>query len=187
MGCQALTSHALGQKHIKAVNAISVFAKLMNKSKALTSKASKNLSHTVISNQTQPTITNYIINLDTKKAEIWWVLKCVTSSFSNNSCLKLNDLFCAMFPDSRIAQSFKLGADKTRYAVNFGIVPHLRSLLLDVIKQSSCFIPCFDESLNSQTQTCEMDLVIRYFNETKKRVDVRYFNSSFFVMGQPLI
>ena len=28
-----------------------------------------------------------------------------------------------------------------------------------------------------------MDLVIRYFNETKKRVDVRYFNSSFFGHG----
>ena len=28
-----------------------------------------------------------------------------------------------------------------------------------------------------------MDLVIRYFNETKKHVDVRYFNSSFFGHG----
>ena len=98
----------------------------MKKSKALTPKASKNLSHSIISNQTQPTITNYITNSDTKKAKILWVLKCVTCSFSNNSFLKLNDLFCAMFPNSRIAQSFKLGADKVRYAVNFGIAPYLR-------------------------------------------------------------
>ena len=88
-----------------------------------------------------------------------------------------------MFPDSRIAQSLKLGADKIRYAVNFGIAPYLRSLLVDEIKQSSCFIPCFDESLNSQTQTCEMNLVIRYFNETKKLYEIRYFNSSFFGHG----
>ena len=67
MGRQALMSHTSGQKHIKVVNAISVFAKPMKKSKALTPKASKNLSHTVISNQTQPTITNYITNSDIKK------------------------------------------------------------------------------------------------------------------------
>ena len=103
MGCQALMSYASRQKHIKVVNAISVFAKPMKKSKALTPKASKNLSHTVISNQTQPTITNYIKNSDTKKGDICWVLKFVTSSFSSNSCLKFNDLFCAMFPDSRIS------------------------------------------------------------------------------------
>ena len=114
----------------------------------------------VISNQTQLTITNYITNLDTKQAEICQVLKCVTGSFSKNSCLKLNDLFCARFPNSMISQLFKLGADKIRYAVNFEIAPYLRSLLLDKIKQSSCFIPCLDEGLNSQTQTCEMDIVM---------------------------
>ena len=69
MGRQALTSHASRQKHIKVVNAISVFAKPVKKSKALTPKASKNFSHTVISNQTQPIITNYITNSDTKKAD----------------------------------------------------------------------------------------------------------------------
>ena len=78
------------------------------------------------------------------------------------------DLFCAMFPDSRIAQLFKLGGDKIRYPVKFGIASYLRLLLVDEIKQCSYFIPCFDESLNFQTQTCEMELVIRYFNETKK-------------------
>ena len=108
---------------------------------------------------------------------------CVTNSFSKNSCLKLNDLFCVVFPDSAIAQSFKLGAEKIRYAFNFGIASYLRSLLVDEIKKSSCFVPCFDESLNSQTQTCEMDLVIRYFNNTKRCVDVRYFYSSFFGHG----
>ena len=69
-----------------------------------------------------------------------------------------------MFP----AQSFKLGANKIRYAVNFGIALYLRSLLVDEIRQFSCFILCFGESVNFQTQTCKMDLVIRYFNKTKK-------------------
>ena len=108
----------------------------MKKSKALTPEASMNLSYTVISNQTQPTTTNYIANSDTKRAEIRWILKCVTSSFSNNSCWKLNDLFCAVFPDSMIVQLFKLGADKIRYAVNFEIAPYFRSLLVYEIKKT---------------------------------------------------
>ena len=74
-----------------------------------------------------------------------------------------------MFPDSRIAQSFELGVEKIRYALNFGIAPYLRLLLVDEVKRFSCFILCFDESLKSQTQTCEMDLVIRYLNKTKQK------------------
>ena len=74
----------------------------------------------------------------------------------------------------------RLNLVQTKYAVNFGIALYLRSLLVDEIKQSSCFIPCLDESLNSQTQTCEINLVIRYSTKTKKRVDVRYFNLSLF-------
>ena len=78
-----------------------------------------------------------------------------------------------MFLDSTIARSFELGADKIRYASNFRIAPYLRSLLVDEIKKSFRFFPCFKKSLNSQTQTCEMDLLIRYSNETKTHVDVR--------------
>ena len=68
MGRQALTGHASGQKHIKIVNAISVFAKPVKKSKGLNPKSLKNLPYTRISNQAEPTITNYITNSDTKKA-----------------------------------------------------------------------------------------------------------------------
>ena len=69
MGHQALMSYASGQKHIKVIKAISVFAKPVKKSKALTSEASRNFYYTVVSSQTQLTI-NYITNLDTKKAKI---------------------------------------------------------------------------------------------------------------------
>ena len=61
MGRQALRSHASEQKYIK-VNAIAIFSKPLKKSKALTPKASKNLPHTAISNQSQPAITNYNTN-----------------------------------------------------------------------------------------------------------------------------
>ena len=67
-----------------------------------------------------------------------------------------------MFPDSQLAKSFKLRADKMRYSSNFGLAPFFKSLLYEDIKKSCCFVACFDESLNPVTQTCEMDIVIRF-------------------------
>ena len=39
----------------------------------------------------------------------------------------------------------------------------------------------FDENLNDITQTCEMDTLIRYFNNEEDQVKVHYWNSSFMV------
>ena len=38
---------------------------------------------------------------------------------------------------------------------------------------------CFDESLNDVTQTCEMDMYIRYWNDNTNTVNVRYYGSRF--------
>ena len=84
-----------------------------------------------------------------------------------------------MFPDSQLVKSVKLGADKMRYSINFGLAPFFKSLLYEDIKKSCCFVACFDESLNLVTQTCEMDIVIRFFNEWKNLVESRYRNSKF--------
>ena len=63
-----------------------------------------------------------------------------------------------MFPDSRISQSFRLGADKIRYAVNFGIAPYLlRSLLF---RRESSFLVLFLVLMREPLKlTCEMDPV----------------------------
>ena len=109
---------------------------------------------------TQSTVSNFAINSETVKAEIRWLLKSVISGYSNNSSANLNNLFLCMFPDSQLAKSFKLGPDKMRYSINFGVAPFFKSLLYEDIKKSCCFVACFDESLNPVTQTCEMDIVI---------------------------
>ena len=38
----------------------------------------------------------------------------------------------------------------------------------------------YDESLNYITQTDQMDLIVRFWDNNKKRVQVRYFDSGFF-------
>ena len=70
-----------------------------------------------------------------------------------------------------------MGPNKLRYFVNFGIDPYFKSILNENIKRSSCDIVSFDESLNDMTQSCEMDLLLRYCDEVNYKVEVRYFDS----------
>ena len=71
------------------------------------------------------------------------------------------------------------------YSINFGLALFFKSLLYEDIKKSCCFVACFDESLNPVTQTCEMDIVIRFFNESRywNLVESRYWNSKFLGHG----
>ena len=55
-----------------------------------------------------------------QKAEIAWVIvKSVSSGYSNNSCTDISKLFTCMFPDSKIARSFELGATKPKLCYQF--------------------------------------------------------------------
>ena len=88
-----------------------------------------------------------------------------------------------MFPDSQLAKSFKLSADEMHYSINFELAPFFKSLLYEDIKKSCSFVACFDESLNPVTKTCEMDIVIPFFNESKNLVESQYWNSNFLGHG----
>ena len=171
MGRQALVSHGTRQKHQNITKSISVFTKEKH-IKVNTNSSSMSSSNSMKSvTNTQSTVSNFVISSETVKAKIRWVLKSVISGYSNNSSANLNNLFSCMFPDSQLAKSFKLGADKMRYSSNFGLAPFFKSLLYEDIKKSCCFVACFDESLNPVTQTCEMDMVIRFINESKNLVE----------------
>ena len=174
MGRQALVSHGTGQKH-RNIKSISVFTKQKH------IKVNTNLSS--MSYEVSNKYSIFAINSETVKAEIRWLLKSVISGYSNNSSANLNNLFLCMFPDSQLAKSFKLGPDKMLYSINFGVAPFFKSLLYEDIKKSCCFVACFDESLNPVTQTCEMDIVIRFFNGSKNLVESRYWNSKFLGHG----
>ena len=64
--------------------------------------------------------------------------------------------------------------------VNFGIARHFVSVLNHGISKSAIYSLSFDESLNKRSQECEMDLLIRFWDETDNDVKVRYLISSFF-------
>ena len=84
-----------------------------------------------------------------------------------------------MFTDSKIVKSFQLSKTKCGYIINFGLAPYFKDLLLKEIKASDCFGVSFDESMNKVLQEEQMDVHIRYWNETAKLVDTRFFNTQF--------
>ena len=112
----------------------------------------------------QTTIDTNIATSDKVKAEIVWSLFTVTRGFSNNSAKDLNATLEKMFPDSTIASEFQLGPDKLKYLTNWGLAPFIREQLKGDLDKAEYITVSFDESLNEVTQTCQMDIVLRFWD-----------------------
>ena len=85
-----------------------------------------------------------------------------------------------MFPDSKIAEAFLMGRTKSMFLINHDLALFLKSLLLSELNK--CFVFSFDESLNQVTQTCEINVYVRFWNVTELKVYVRFIISNFLVM-----
>ena len=106
------------------------------------------------------------------------------SSYANNSCANINDTFKRTFPDSKVAEEFSMSTSKVSHIFNYGLAPYFKTILEDDITKSDWYIVSFDESLNDITQTCQMDLLVQYWDVNDK-VKVRYWASAFF--GHPAV
>ena len=58
-----------------------------------------------------------------------------------------------------------------------GIGPYFREKVLQKIKEAECITISFDEFLNNDFQTQQMDIIVHYFNED--RVVTQYFDTQF--------
>ena len=65
------------------------------------------------------------------------------------------------------------------YLVKFGLYPYFERLLTNLMNKSSWITISFDESFNRTTQTCQMDVQIRFWDHDQKKVVTRYFTSEF--------
>ena len=91
---------------------------------------------------------------DHLKAETIWALNV---NYSFKSCEGVGDLFRVMFPDSEIANQFCCGA-KGKLSHYLGY--NLQSQLCDQIKVNY-YVVLFDESLNNELQSKQMDVFVR--------------------------
>lgn len=120
----------------------------------------------------------YLLNDDVTKAEVLWAIQCVMTHKSMRSAASDVSLFLEMFPDSQIAGKMKMQKDKISYTIVFGLAPYFRQELLKLC-QTNCIVIGFDESLNKVSQRQQMDINVRFWDDVKDEVSVRYFTSAF--------
>ena len=84
-----------------------------------------------------------------------------------------------MFKDSRIAQSFTLGKTKCSYVICYGIAPYCKDLLMGVLERTAFVVILFDEALNSTVKKGQMDMHVRFWNDSNCQVSTRHLNGEF--------
>ena len=183
MGANALDSHAKGKKHCDIVKnrsaglVCSFFRKEEQSAVSSTEKFSK---ETCKDDKTvKGKLNDYLLDDSIINAEILWTLKCVMGHFSFRSCAQINSLFSAMFKDSEIAAKMKFGKTKCSYFINYGLAPYIKEQLEKYISSSPLYVVSFDESMNSVLQNEQMDVAIRFWNNSKKQSETRYLTSEF--------
>ena len=171
----ALDSHASGKKHQQLMLEHSksgmidlMFNKPCSSSTKETedSKKSGSLDDLLLKNE--------VIN-----AEILWCLKLVAGHLSYNSCSNISKIFKTMFSRSDVARQFSLGKSKARYMILYGSAPYCKAELLGQINSFPQFSLSFDESLNTTLQKCQMDIKVKFFNNTTNMVVTQYLDSKF--------
>ena len=163
MGEAAITSHRTSAKHVKLLKEHNEAKNSLSLLHFLPAKPISSIDSVSTSQSTK--FNELAVPLSVVSAEIRWALKSVLSHFSMRSCLDVNSLFKAMFPDSEIARKFQMSKTKIGYFITFGIAPYFKQILLEEIKKSPFYSVLFDESLNRIFQEEQMDVQVRYWND----------------------
>lgn len=177
MGKQALTSHEKGSGHKKKVEAMkntpntSVFFQ-----KHVVGSQKDNSEQTEETQSSSNTVAKQQFNFDIEKvleSEILWALHSVETHMSDNSVNKTTPILKKMFPDSKIADKMRLGSNKLKYLITFGLAPYFREELEAQVLKCNYFVACFDESLNRISQRGQMDIVVRFWDNINGTVAAR--------------
>ena len=125
------------------------------------------------------TIDEFMVNTHSINAEILWCMKVVKSHYTYNSCSDFTKILTMICLDSDIATKISLGKTKCRCMILCGLAPCYKNELIKRINDSICDSVLFDEALNSVIQKCQMDVNIRYWDSTERKIKTRYFDSQF--------
>lgn len=116
------------------------------------------------------------------RSEFLHTIRVIEKNLSFNSAIKDADNYKEMFPDSEIAQSFKINPKKVAYLTTEALGPYYREKFLDdVIKKNKTFSILFDETTNVQNQN-ELQIGIRYWDCDK--IKTRHLETFFIENGR---
>ena len=193
MGLSAIISHMNGKNYHRAKNVTSPLQSLYVKPKEPDEIDKENCSDCVLSTSS---VTKDVVVKLKKQAiiskllvraldvEIHWVLNVVMEHASYRSCLNLNELFMVIFPDSVIAQNFKMSKTKVSYMIVYGIAEYFHCYpslsIVTLVKKSPFFTP-FDESLNDILNKDQIDIHIRFYSVQELYLQDTWTHALFFV------
>ena len=72
-----------------------------------------------------------------------------------------------------------MGVDKLWYVVNQRIAPYFHNILKEQVSACDCYVITFDESLNDVTQSSQMDVLVRFWDNSSNTVKVRFWDKTF--------
>ena len=85
--------------------------------------------------------------------------------------------FAIQLPDCKITKNYKMKETKAKYFIQFGIDPHLHSMLLEDMKNIS-FTFRFDKTTTSQIKK-QYDGNVNFYSKQERRVVTQYAGSLF--------
>lgn len=125
------------------------------------------------------TISKYLLNDKVTKAEVLWVLQTVFTHASLRGAGSDVLLFKEMFSDSEIAAKMEMGRTKIAYTISYGLAPFFLNQIFDVLSSCTDLVIGFDETLNKVSQRQQLDVCVRFFDDTKQEVRSAYIGSAF--------
>ena len=184
MGEGALKTHARGTKHKGNVKQPAIYLTKKAVPKEKSSLASSSLLGSSSSAEKTKSQSVNLLELGIKNkvsmiAEIRWAITVAYTHQSDRMQDVISEVFPICFPEDHAAQKFGQKRTKTSYMIKCAIAPHFEECLLKEIAKSPWIVIIFDESLNKATQTCQMDVLVRFWDTLRNRVVTRYFTSEF--------
>lgn len=186
-GISCVRSHAKGSKHISRVEAlVEGQQKTISFEKPGESSTVNNESEVAIPSVSKISdagpskeITKFMLPEQVTKSEIYWALQVVLMHTSSRSGGSSSDIFKLMFPDSIIAEKFRMHKDKLSYVITYGLGPYFQEQLTNTVRKCDFFCLSLDESLNKIAQKGQMDIIVRFFDDSKNKVMTQYLSSLF--------
>jgi hypothetical protein len=176
-GWQSIEQHMNNKKHrdnLKLIQQNSTFTIRNELSVTQQGSLSSNVSTVTLTRPNK----NMSFTDQVTRAEALWAINAARHGYSYRSCDDLGDLFRSMFPDSRIAENYKMERIKLSYVISHGLGPFFHRNLVQDIKKCERFVLCFDEQKNHQNSK-QLDLLLKYWSVEKQGVVTRYYKSIF--------
>ena len=104
------------------------------------------------------------------------VLKC---KYSYRSCESESNRFCSMFSDNNTAKNFTCEKTKCSYILCHGIAPFVKESVINELKEVPYYTTLFDKSYNKICKKSQMDLHVRYWDDTACEFRTSHWTSEF--------